>query len=127
MDIDETTRDRPEYGQLKALYGQLSLSGNTKRSFGASFRVFALRQSGDVWIDAHIGHLKLTMTLQVVAMVLTLLGVLLMVTNALGHPSDSSIGDLRLVAVFVVAAVLGIWSLIRAKKGAQAFTEDKRP
>ena len=127
MAISDQTRERPEYVQLEALYGQLNLNGKTARAFGASFRVFALRQSGDAWIDAHIRHLKLTMGLQVAAMAVTVIGVVLLVTNALGHPKDAMLGDFRLVAVFLLAATIGVWSLIRAKKGASAFADGEEP
>lgn len=124
MAIDDATRSRPEYGQLKALYEQMGFSAGGGRNFGASFRALGLKRSGDAWLDRHIGFIKTTMMLQFAAGGLTVVGLLIMIAGGFGGSSGS---DLVAVVLFGVAAGLGIWSLLRTKKAAAAFQSDALP
>jgi len=120
MAIGEDTRGRPEYAKVEGLYGAMGFGAGGGRNFGASFRVFGLKASGDPWIDAHIRHMKATMAMQLSAGALTIVGLLVMVAGGIG-------GNLAAIVVFALAASLGIWSLLRTKKAATAFAKGALP
>lgn len=107
----DDTRQRPEYARLVELYGQLGVGPKKRRSLGGSFKVFALGASGDAWLDSQISYLKTTTILQFCAIALTVVGVLLYFIRAFGSGTG---------LVFIVPLALGIWSLVRTKKGADA-------
>jgi len=122
MAIDEATRGRPEYGQLKELYEQMGFGAGGGRNFGASFRALRLKRSGNAWIDSHIGFVKATMLLQFAAGALTVLGLLVMLAGGFAGGRD-----VIAIVLFGVAAALGIWSLLRIKKAGSAFQNGERP
>ena len=106
------------HAQLEELYGQLGFVPGKQRSFGASFKVFSLGISDDIWLDSQIRYLKTTITLQFAAIALTIVGLLLLVANVLGDAAG---------AIFIVPVALGIWSLVRNKKGSKAFSAGEQP
>ena len=124
MAIDEATRSRPEYGQLKELYEQMGFGAGGGRNFGASFRAFGLKRSGNPWIDGHIGFVKATMLLQFAAGALTVLGLLVMLAGGFAGGTGR---DVIAIVLFGAAAALGIWSLLRIKKAANAFQAGELP
>jgi len=124
MAIDEATRNRPEYGQLKELYEQMGFGAGGGRNFGASFRALGLKRSGDAWLDSHIAFIKTSMMLQFAAGGLTVVGILVMLAGGFA----GGVGrDVIAIVLFGVAAALGIWSLLRIKKAGSAFQNGERP
>lgn len=124
MAIDEATRSRPEYGQLKELYEQMGFGAGGGRNFGASFRALGLKRSGDAWIDSHIAFIKMSMMLQFAAGGLTVVGLLVMLA---GGFAGSGGRDVIAIVLFGAAAALGIWSLLRTRKASRAFQNGELP
>ena len=127
MATDPNPDDHPERQRLKALYDQTGIGVMTGRKFGVDFRILAERPYGDAALDRHLRYLKASVTLQLVALVIAVAGLIWWLANSPGRSTASVTGDWPFAAALAVAVVLVVWSLLRIRRGRSAFLRGDHP
>lgn len=127
MTSDTTDREHPGHERLRALYDQTGIGGKTYRRFGVDFRILTQKPFGNAWLDRHLRHLKLSVSLQLAALVIAMAGLVWWLFNSPGRTTASVFEDWPFVVALVVAIALVVWSLLRLRRARAAFLKGKRP